>query len=197
LVLGVLAFQVALAGAGSDGAFHAGELAASIGTGLVVGALGAALLWLLLRGLQRSAPGQGVAAALMMVVGALVVADLIREDSGFLATTVMGVVLANQTQLDISKVLAFQGTVVNLLIAILFVLISASVEPSQVWDLLPQGSGWWPSWRWSYVPSPSRWEPGDPSSTEASAHSWPGLLHGASSPRRLPRPLGCNWPRRA
>ncbi|MDP9145108.1 MAG: cation:proton antiporter, partial [Actinomycetota bacterium] len=133
-LLGVLAFQVVLAGAGSDGAFHAGELAASIGTGLVVGALGAALLWLLLRGLQRSAPGQGVAAALMMVVGALVVADLIREDSGFLATTVMGVVLANQTQLDISKVLAFQGTVVNLLIAILFVLISASVEPSQVWD---------------------------------------------------------------
>ncbi|HYN52243.1 MAG TPA: cation:proton antiporter, partial [Thermoleophilaceae bacterium] len=138
-LLGVLAFQVVLAGAGSDGAFHAGELAASIGIGLVVGALGAALLWLLLRDLQRSSPGQGVAAALMVVVGALVVADLIREDSGFLATTVMGIVLANQTQLDISRVLAFQGTVVNLLIAILFVLISASVEPSQVWDLLPQG----------------------------------------------------------
>jgi hypothetical protein len=48
-------------------------------------------------------------------------------------------VLANQTQLDVSRVLAFQGTVVELLIAILFVLISASVEPSQVWDLLPEG----------------------------------------------------------
>jgi NhaP-type Na+/H+ or K+/H+ antiporter len=134
-LLGVLAFQTVRAAP----AYHPGEMALSIGTGLIVGAVGAVVLWLLLSGLQRAAPAQGVAAALMVVVGALVVADLIREDSGFLAATVMGIVLANQTQLDISRVLAFQGTVVELLIAILFVLISASVEPSQVWDLLPEG----------------------------------------------------------
>jgi NhaP-type Na+/H+ or K+/H+ antiporter len=132
-LLGVLAFQTVLTG------YEPGGMALSIGTGLVVGAVGAAVLWLLLRGLQRAAPAQGVAAALMVVVGALVVADLIREDSGFLAATVVGIVLANQTQLDVSRVLAFQGTVVELLIAVLFVLISASVEPSQVWDLLPEG----------------------------------------------------------
>jgi NhaP-type Na+/H+ or K+/H+ antiporter len=132
-LLGVLAFQTVLAG------YEPGGMALSIGVGLVIGAIGAAVLWLLLAGLQRAAPGQGVAATLMVVVGALVTADLIREDSGFLATTVMGMVLANQTQLDVSRVLAFQGTVVELLIAILFVLISASVEPSQVWDLLPEG----------------------------------------------------------
>jgi NhaP-type Na+/H+ or K+/H+ antiporter len=132
-LLGVLAFQTVLTG------YEPGGMALSIGTGLVVGAVGAAVLWLLLRGLQRAAPAQGVAAALMVVVGALVVADLIREDSGFLAATVIGIVLANQTQLDVSRVLAFQGTVVELLIAVLFVLISASVEPSQVWDLLPEG----------------------------------------------------------
>jgi NhaP-type Na+/H+ or K+/H+ antiporter len=134
-LLGVLAFQTVLAGP----AYHPGEMALSIATGLIVGAVGAAVLWLLLSGLQRATPAQGVAAALMVVVGALVVADLIREDSGFLAATVMGIVLANQTQLDVSRVLAFQGTVVELLIAILFVLISASVEPSEVWDLLPEG----------------------------------------------------------
>jgi NhaP-type Na+/H+ or K+/H+ antiporter len=132
-LLGVLAFQTVRTG------YEPGGMALSIGTGLVVGAVGAAVLWLLLRGLQRAAPAQGVAAALMVVVGALVVADLIREDSGFLAATVMGILLANQTQLDVSRVLAFQGTVVELLIAVLFVLISASVEPSQVWDLLPEG----------------------------------------------------------
>jgi NhaP-type Na+/H+ or K+/H+ antiporter len=132
-LLGVLAFQTVLTG------YEPGGMALSIGTGLLVGAVGAAVLWVLLRLLQRAAPAQGVAAALMVVVGAFVVADLIREDSGFVATTVMGLVLANQTQLDISRVLAFQGTVVELLIAILFVLISASVEPSQVWDLLPEG----------------------------------------------------------
>jgi NhaP-type Na+/H+ or K+/H+ antiporter len=134
-LLGVLAFQTVLA----CPAYEPGGMARSIGTGLIVGVVAAAVLWLLLRALQRAAPAQGVAAALMVVVGALVVADLIREDSGFLATTVMGLVLANQTQLDISRVLAFQGTVVELLIAILFVLISASVEPSQVWDRLPEG----------------------------------------------------------
>src|SRR5919108_2794899 len=134
-LLGVLAFESVRA----SPAYHPGEMALSIGTGLVVGAIGAAMLWLLLRALQRAAPSQGVAATLMVVVGTLVAADLIREDSGFLATTVMGLVLANQTRLDLSRVIAFQGTVVGLLIAILFVLISASVEPSQVWDLLPEG----------------------------------------------------------
>jgi NhaP-type Na+/H+ or K+/H+ antiporter len=132
-LLGVLAFQTVQAG------YEPGGMALSIGVGFVIGATGAAVLWLLLAGVQRASPGQSVAATLMVVVGALVSADLIREDSGFLATTVMGMVLANQTRLDLSRLLAFQGTVVELLIAILFVLISASVEPSQVWDLLPEG----------------------------------------------------------
>jgi hypothetical protein len=51
----------------------------------------------------------------------------------------MGVVMANQTELDVSRILAFHGTVVELLIAVLFVLISASVEPDRVADLLPEG----------------------------------------------------------
>jgi NhaP-type Na+/H+ or K+/H+ antiporter len=138
-LLGVLAFQVVRSSPPGTLSFQPGEFALSIGVGLVIGAIGAAVLWLLLRGLQRSAPSQAVAATLMVVVGALVTADMIREDSGFLAATVMGIVLANQTQLDLSRVLEFQGAVVGLLIAILFVLISASVEPSQVWRLLPAG----------------------------------------------------------
>ena len=138
-LLGVLAFQAVQNGAGGNQPFHLGELLLSVGTGLAVGAIAAAVLWLLLRGLQRAAPSQGVAAALMVVVGAVVGADLLREDTGLLAATVMGMVLANQTQLDVSRVLEFQATVVELLIAILFILISASVEASQVADLLAKG----------------------------------------------------------
>jgi NhaP-type Na+/H+ or K+/H+ antiporter len=138
-LLGVLVFQVVRSSPPGTLRFQPGGMALSVVVGLGVGAIGAAVLWLLLRGLQRSAPGQAAVAALMVVVGALVAADLIREDSGFLAATVMGIVLANQTQLDLSKVLEFQGAVVGLMIAILFVLISASVEPSQVWRLLPGG----------------------------------------------------------
>ncbi len=96
------------------------------------------VLWLLLRGLQRTTPRQAIPAALMCVAGALVAGDLIREDAGFVATTTMGVALANQRSLDVSRILEFHGTVVNLLIGILFVLLSASVSPSQLNGLLAE-----------------------------------------------------------
>ena len=62
----------------------------SILVGAAVGALAAAILWLLLQETQRTAPRQAVPAVLMMVAAALVGADLIREDAGFVATTLMG-----------------------------------------------------------------------------------------------------------
>lgn len=137
-LLGVVAFQAARAGAGSPQSFHFGSLLGGLLVGLVVGVLGAVLLLALLRSLQRHAPGQGIAAMLMVVAAALVLSDLLREDSGFVATTIMGAALANQRQVDITGILEFQGRVVELLIAVLFVLISASVTPSQVGDeLLP------------------------------------------------------------
>ena len=138
-VLGVLAFHAVKAGAGGGKPFHVGEFALSLGVGLAAGALGAAVLWWLLRRVQREAPAQSVAAALLTLAAALVAADAIRDDSGFVAVTVMGVVMANQEEVDVSRILAFHGTVVELLIAMLFVLISASVEPDRVADLLPEG----------------------------------------------------------
>src|SRR5262249_23801478 len=138
-LLGVLTFTAVRAGASGDKPFHPGELIFSLGIGLVVGAIGAAVLWGLLRNAQRAEPRQGVSSALLTVTGAVVAADLLRDDSGFVAATVMGMVLANQQRLDVSRVLEFQGTVVKLLIGILFVLISASVRPATVVDLLPEG----------------------------------------------------------
>jgi NhaP-type Na+/H+ or K+/H+ antiporter len=61
----------------------------SIAVGAAVGALGAGVLWLLLRETQRTAPRQGVPATLMVVVAALVAADLLRDDASFVATTTM------------------------------------------------------------------------------------------------------------
>ena len=126
-------------GAGGGEVFALGGMLLGLITGSLVGVGGAALLWLMLGGFQRAAPRQAVSAALMVVAGALVAADLLQDDAGFVATTVMGVILANQRRVDVSGILEFQGTVVNLLIGVLFVLISASVEPSQVLALLPEG----------------------------------------------------------
>jgi NhaP-type Na+/H+ or K+/H+ antiporter len=136
-LLGVVAFTAVKAG-GKQG-FHFGELLASLGVGLMIGALAAGALWLLLVSIQRAGPRQSIAAALLTVTAAVVAADLIREDAGFVAASTMGVILANQERLDVSRVLEFQGPVVELLIGVLFVLISASVQPSTVGALLPDG----------------------------------------------------------
>jgi hypothetical protein len=75
----------------------------------------------------------------MVVVGAVVVADVLREDAGLVATTVMGVVLANQRRLDVGRILEFQETFGQLLIGMLFVLLAASVDADQLRDVLLLG----------------------------------------------------------
>ena len=49
----------------------------------------------------------------MMVTAALVGADLLRDDAGFVAVTLMGMILANQRRIDVSLTLEFQGTLVS------------------------------------------------------------------------------------
>src|SRR5262245_53894936 len=131
-LLGVAAFTAVKAGAGGQQEFHFGELLQSLAAGFAVGAVATAVLWLILRELQLTAPRQSIPAALMCVAAGLVAADLIHEDAGFVATAMMGVVLANQNRLDVTRILEFHGTIVSLLIGMLFILISASVSPSQV-----------------------------------------------------------------
>jgi NhaP-type Na+/H+ or K+/H+ antiporter len=127
-LLGVLVFHGVQAG--SPG--KPGGLVLSLGVGLLVGAIGALALRLLLPAVQRSAPRQAAPATLMVVVAGLVCADLLRDDAGFLATTLMGMSLANQRRIDVARTLEFQGTLVQLLIGALFILIAASVSPSDV-----------------------------------------------------------------
>jgi NhaP-type Na+/H+ or K+/H+ antiporter len=138
-LLGVLAFTAVKAGAAGNKVFHPGGMVLSIVVGFAVGVLAAGALWLLLLRIQRGDPRGSVGAALMTVTAAVVIADVLREDSGFVAATAMGMILANQEQLDVSRVLEFQGMVVKLLIGILFVLISASVRPSTLGSLLAPG----------------------------------------------------------
>jgi NhaP-type Na+/H+ or K+/H+ antiporter len=131
-LLGVLVFHVVQAGSPGE----PGSLLWSLGVGTLVGGAGALVLRLLLPAVQRSAPRQAAPATLMVVVAGLVCADLLRQDAGFLATTLMGMSLANQRRIDLMQTLQFQGTLVQLLIGALFILIAASVSPSDVNSLL-------------------------------------------------------------
>ena len=50
----------------------------------------------------------------------------------------MGMALANQRAIDVSLMLEFQQTLVQLLVGVLFILIAASVAPADVEAVLPE-----------------------------------------------------------
>jgi NhaP-type Na+/H+ or K+/H+ antiporter len=133
-LLGVLVFHAAASG----GHWRPGEMMLSIVVGLGVAVVASLLLRSLLLEAQRRAPRQVVPVTLAVVVGALVAADLVRDDAGFVATTTMGMVYANQRVIDTSLMVDFQQTLVQLLVGVLFILIAASVSPDDVVDVLPQ-----------------------------------------------------------
>jgi NhaP-type Na+/H+ or K+/H+ antiporter len=133
-LLGVLVFHAAATG----DAWRPGEMLLSIAVGLLVAGVALVVLRFALAEAQRVAPRQAVPVTIATVVGALVAADLIREDAGFVATTAMGMALANQRAIDVSLMLEFQQTLVQLLVGALFILISASVSPSEVEAVLPE-----------------------------------------------------------
>lgn len=68
--------------------------------------------------------------ALMLVVVAFVGSNLLQHESGLIAVTVMGVILANLKSIDIQPILAFKESLSVLLISSLFILLAARVELS-------------------------------------------------------------------
>ncbi len=133
-LLGVVVFQLVTTGGFSG--WHPGAMLLNLATGTAVGATGAGVLWLLLRRVQERAPRQVVAVTLALVVAALVAADLIRDDTGLLATLLMGAFLANQRSIEVASMADFHDTLVQMLIGVLFVLIAASVSPTDVKQVL-------------------------------------------------------------
>jgi NhaP-type Na+/H+ or K+/H+ antiporter len=131
-LIGVMIFHVVAA------SMRPGEILVSIVVGAVVGFVGAGALIVLLGELHRNAPRYTVLATLMMVVAAVVAADLLRDDAGFVAAVVMGMALGNQQRVDVSLTLEFEATLVQLLVGVLFVLIAASVSPDDLADVLPE-----------------------------------------------------------
>jgi len=134
-LLGVIVFT----GVSSGDGWQPGEMLFDLGVGALVAVVAAPALWLLLREVQRSAPRTVVPATLMVVVAAVVAADLIRDDAGLVAAVLMGMVVTNQRGIDISlSLFEFQETLVQLLIGVLFVLVAASVSPDEVRSVLPE-----------------------------------------------------------
>jgi NhaP-type Na+/H+ or K+/H+ antiporter len=143
-ILGVLVFLGVQSASDGGARWHPGELLLSVGTGALIGAVGAAILVLLLREVMANAPEMAIPTTLMVVVATVVAADLAREDAGLAAATVMGASMANlalvrpSNAIDISVMLEFHETLVRLLIGVLFVLVAASVSPHDVGRVMPE-----------------------------------------------------------
>lgn len=67
---------------------------------------------------------------LALVSTVFTASNLIKEESGLLAITVMGIALANQRRVDVKNILVFKENLRVLLISILFILLSARLKIS-------------------------------------------------------------------
>jgi NhaP-type Na+/H+ or K+/H+ antiporter len=134
-VLAVLIFEAIVRGdlAQATGAVLSGVLSTLlIGLGLgVVGA--AAMIYLLSRYLIPDHLENGV--TLLFVVLAFTASDWLHPESGLLTVTVMGVILANQNIVSIKHIEEFKENLQVLLLGVLFILLSARLEPRVIVEL--------------------------------------------------------------
>ena len=66
--------------------------------------------------------------SLMLVIATFTASNLIMDESGLLATTVMGIVLANQRKVDVHHILEFKENLRVLLISVLFIVLAARLR---------------------------------------------------------------------
>ncbi|MFF4588975.1 cation:proton antiporter [Streptomyces sp. NPDC001388] len=127
-VLGALVFHAVAAGGLHGFGSRLGAFLLSTAVGVVGGAVGAAVLVLLLRRLR---PGEvlGTTMQLAAVVGVAAGCDVARDDTGLIAAVLMGLAVANLPGVDVPARRPFFETLVQLVIGLLFVSISATVTP--------------------------------------------------------------------
>ncbi len=73
--------------------------------------------------------------SLMLVVAAFTASNQVMPESGLLATTVMGIALGNQKKVDVHHILEFKENLRVLLIAVLFIVLSARLQIEQLAQL--------------------------------------------------------------
>ena len=139
-LLAVLVFEAIVAGhdvrnAGTFGEFAFGAAAACIvGSGL--GLLGALLLVFMMKRFLVPDYLQ-VPLALAIATGAFLGSNAVVHEAGLFATTIMGIALANQKKVRVAHILEFKETLVVLLIALLFIALSARLNLSDLAEIDP------------------------------------------------------------
>jgi NhaP-type Na+/H+ or K+/H+ antiporter len=136
VICGVLVFEAMVAGAAS-------EATATVAIGLLrtgllgsgLGVAGAAVIYLLLR-YHLMPDFLHIALALAVFLAVFVTANHFQTESGLVAVTLMGVLLANQKTVSVKHIIEFKEHLRTLLIAALFIILTARL---QMEDLVAAG----------------------------------------------------------
>jgi NhaP-type Na+/H+ or K+/H+ antiporter len=70
--------------------------------------------------------------SLMLMFASFTAANVVQDEAGLLAVTVMGITLANQHWVSIRHVIEFKETLTTLLISCLFVILAARLQPNDI-----------------------------------------------------------------
>lgn len=104
--------------------------------GAVLGVVGAALMVFLLRKAWIPDALQNPV-TLMFVVAVFMAAHALQHESGLLAVTLMGFAMANQKRVPVHHIVEFKENLRVMLIASVFILLAASLEPGELAKLGP------------------------------------------------------------
>jgi NhaP-type Na+/H+ or K+/H+ antiporter len=130
-ILGAVVFHAVLASAHHGFSYQLGWFLVSISIGVAGAVAGVAVLWVCLRMLNLG-EALGTSAQLACVVGVAAVCDVAREDAGLVAAVLIGLALANLRGFDVPARRPFFETLVQLIIGVLFISISATVTPASL-----------------------------------------------------------------
>ena len=137
----ILLHEPAEAGHSSPWAALAEGIAFEIVVGVGVAVLSAALLILLLH--RRLVPDWlQNPVALMVVVAAFAISNSLQEEAGLLEATLLGIIMANQPYVSVRRIVEFKEDLRVLLISLLFIVLSARLEPSAFEIMLAPGPLW-------------------------------------------------------
>jgi NhaP-type Na+/H+ or K+/H+ antiporter len=134
-ILGAVVFHAVLASTHGGIGHPLGQFLLSVGIGAAGAAVGVGVLWLCLCKLDLD-DVLSTTAQLACVVGVAALCDIVRDDAGLIAGILMGLAVANLRAFDVPAKRPFFETLVQLIIGVLFVSISATVTPASLQHLV-------------------------------------------------------------
>jgi NhaP-type Na+/H+ or K+/H+ antiporter len=125
----VLVFEFIVATSGGDVVHVLVLFGSIIGVGVLSGLAAGYLLGTVLR--RHWLPEYLInIVTLNLVIAVFAVANALAEESGLLAVTVMGILMANMRDVPVSQILNFKETLSILLVSALFVILAARIDPA-------------------------------------------------------------------